>query len=101
MNLSDSQIEMENLEQRVEKLEERNGRVEMDKAWEVSFARRILVALFTYGAIGLYLWAIEIQRPWLHAIVPTGGFMISTLTLPFFKSIWLKYWRQKSRYNTL
>jgi hypothetical protein len=83
-----------NLEERVRIIEERNRRVEGDKAWEGSWTRRALLALFTYLAIGLYLWAIEIERPLVNAIVPTIGFMISTLTMPFFKKQWLK-WRNK------
>jgi polyferredoxin len=82
---------MENLEQRIQKIEDRNKRVEVDKAWETSWARRILLAIFTYLAIGVYLWIIEIPRPWINAIVPTVAFMISTFTMPWFKKIWLKF----------
>jgi len=81
---------MDNLEQRIQKIEERNRQVEQDKAWETSRARRILLMAFTYLAIGVYLWAIGISRPWLHAIVPTIAFMISTLAMPWFKRIWVK-----------
>lgn len=81
---------METLEQRVQQIEERNEKVEADKAWETSWTRRCLIALFTYLAIGLYLWAIEVSRPWINAIVPTFGFLLSTLTMPFFKRLWLK-----------
>lgn len=70
---------------------ERNKRVEADKAWETSWARMALIALFTYLAIALYLNAIHIARPWLNSVVPAVGFMLSTLTLPFFKRLWLKY----------
>ncbi|OGZ98662.1 MAG: hypothetical protein A3C07_02435 [Candidatus Sungbacteria bacterium RIFCSPHIGHO2_02_FULL_47_11] len=76
---------MENLEQRIQKIEERNKSVEADKAWETSRMRQFLLAIFTYLAIGAYLWAIEIPRPWLNAIVPAVAFMISTFTMPFFK----------------
>ena len=86
--------ELEEVRQEVNKLKERNRRVEIDKAWETSYARIFLLALFTYAAIGLYLNAIDIQRPWLNAIVPAVGFMLSTLTLPFFKKIWMKYARK-------
>ncbi|OHA08881.1 MAG: hypothetical protein A3A44_02190 [Candidatus Sungbacteria bacterium RIFCSPLOWO2_01_FULL_60_25] len=81
---------MENWEQRIREIEARNEKVEADKAWETSFARRALLVFFTYAAIGIYLWAIEIPKPWVNAIVPTAGFMISTLTMPFFKRRWLK-----------
>lgn len=86
---------MNNLEERVAGIEERNHKVEIDKVWETSWSRRILLAAFTYLAISFYLQAIEIQRPWLNAIVPSIGFLLSTLTLPFFKNLWIKYFYKK------
>jgi len=77
--------------QRIEKIEERNKTVELNKAWETSITRRILLMVFTYLAIGIYLNVINVREPWLNAIVPSIGFMLSTLTLPFFKNIWEKY----------
>ena len=85
---------MDNLEQRVQKIEERNKSVEADKAWETSWTRRGLLVFFTYIAIGVYLAAIDIERPWLNAIIPAVAFMISTLTMPFFKKLWLKMYRK-------
>ncbi len=79
------------LQKRIEKIEERNRKVESDKDWETSWTRRGLLALFTYLAIGFYLSAISIQNPWLNAIVPAVGFLLSNLTLPFFKALWQKY----------
>ncbi|MCX6817828.1 MAG: hypothetical protein NTU57_03145 [Candidatus Aenigmarchaeota archaeon] len=78
------------LEERIISIEERNVRVEADKAWETSYTRRGLLVLFTYMAIGFYMQAIAIPYPWLNAIVPAVAFMLSTLTLPFFKKLWLK-----------
>jgi hypothetical protein len=54
---------IEGLEKEIEKLKERNRRVELDKAWETSFTRRGLLIIFTYLAIGLYLRAINIENP--------------------------------------
>ncbi len=79
------------LENRISKIEDRNKKVEKDKTWETSFTRRILLIIFTYLAIALYLLIIGIKNPWLNAIVPTVGFLLSTLTLPVFKNLWLKY----------
>lgn len=84
------------LERRVREIEERNGRVEMDKAWETSKTRKVLLVCFTYLAIGLYLWAIGVDTPWVHAIVPAIGFTISTLAMPFFKRKWLTFFENKS-----
>jgi hypothetical protein len=79
------------IEQRVQKIEERNASVQADKAWEGSWTRRGLLVLFTYLAVSLYLSAIGVANPWFNAIVPAAGFMISTLTMPFFKKLWLKH----------
>ncbi len=85
----------ESLEERVRKIEERNQRVEADKAWETSYTRRGLLVLFTYLAIGFYLQAIAVPYAWLNAIVPAVAFMLSTLTLPLFKKLWLKNVHEK------
>lgn len=80
-----------NLEERVRKIEERNKKVESDKAWETSWARKILLMLFTYFAIALYLKFIVGIDPWINAIVPSLGFLLSTLTLPWFKRLWIQH----------
>jgi len=81
-------MNQEEIEKEIRQIKERNKLVEQDKAWEVSWTRRFLIAAFTYLSISLYLYAINIDRPWLNAIVPTIGFMLSTLTLSWFKRIW-------------
>lgn len=79
---------VEQLEQRVASIEERNRRVELDKAWETSLTRRFLILIGTYAILGAYLWAIEIPRPWLNAIVPAVGFALSTLVLTPIRKWW-------------
>lgn len=81
---------MTNIEKRVSALESRNKRVELDKAWEGSYTRRALIIVFTYLSIGLYMWVINVDSPWLNAVIPSLGFTLSTLTLPVFKKIWMK-----------
>lgn len=84
------------LEQRVAEIEARNARVEMDKAWETSWARRGLISLFTYLSIALYLkFVVLVTDPWVNAIVPALGFLLSTLTLPYFKKLWGRYFYEK------
>lgn len=77
------------LDKRISAIERRNARVEADKAWETSLARRAALAFFTYIAVGAYLAAISVPDPWLNAIVPAVAFMLSTLTLPYLKEWWL------------
>ena len=71
-------------------LKKRNQRVETDKAWETSYTRRILLMIFTYFILSLYMLAINIPKPWLNSIVPTVGFLLSTLSLPYLKRFWQK-----------
>ncbi|OGG21374.1 hypothetical protein A3D03_05640 [Candidatus Gottesmanbacteria bacterium RIFCSPHIGHO2_02_FULL_40_13] len=84
---------IENLEKEIKLIKDRNKKVETDKAWEISWTRRLLLALFTYLAISIYMSAISLPDPWLNAIVPSIAFLLSTLTLPFFKKLWQKYLR--------
>jgi hypothetical protein len=72
-------------------IKERNKRVEADKAWETSKARRIIISVLTYFVVVIFLISIDVQHPWLNALVPTIGFLLSTLTLNYFKKIWIRY----------
>ncbi len=72
-------------------LEERNRRVEKDKAWETSLTRRLLVALITYAfAVILLKFVIQAPNAWLGALVPVAGYVLSTLGLFPVRKIWEK-----------
>ncbi len=81
---------MADLEHRVSAIEARNRRVEHDKAWEISRVRAFLVIGLTYGLVGLYLAMIDIDRPWLNAVVPAIGFYLSTRVIGVAKHAWLE-----------
>jgi len=81
---------MENLEQRVKNIEERNQRVESDKAWERSLTRRVILAITSYLIVAIFFLIIKLSDPWVNAIVPALAFMIQQLSMPFFKKLWLK-----------
>ena len=81
---------MANFQEEIIQIQERNKRVEMDKAWETSWARRLFIAGVTYVAAGVWPSLIEAGSPWLNALVPVGGYLLSTLTLPFLKTWWMK-----------
>lgn len=81
---------MGTLEERIQKIEERNRSVELDKAWETSWTRRLLIVVFTYVVIGILLSLINVDRPWLAAVGPAIAFTLSTLTMPYFKRNWVE-----------
>ena len=82
---------MENIEQEIEKIKERNKRVELDKAWETSFTRRILICILTYIVVVCYSYMInKISNIWLSSLVPVIGFTLSTLSLKFARKLWQK-----------
>ncbi len=82
------------LSKEIEQIQARNKRVEIDKAWETSYTRRILLIIFTYLSIGIYMFVIGVSNPWLNAVIPSVGFLLSTLTLPYFKNYWIKRYRK-------
>ena len=72
-------------------IQERNRRVECDKAWETSWVRRITILIFTYIIASVWLVVIENDKPFLNALVPTIGYLLSTLSLPIVRRrLWEK-----------
>ena len=79
---------MNNLEKRVAAIEQRNAKVELDKRWETSITRRASIAVLTYGVVVGYLFAIGKDKPFINALVPVSGFILSTLALGFVRKVW-------------
>jgi hypothetical protein len=82
-------MKTKDLTARLEQLEARNKRVEADKAWETSWARRGGIMVLTYLVVAFYLRFVVHINPWINALVPVIGFTLSTLTLSFVKKQWL------------
>ncbi len=82
---------MDEVKARIEKIEHRNKRVELDKEWEISFVRKIIIALLTYMVIVLFFYAANLPKPFINSIVPTTGYVLSTLSLPYFKKFWIRF----------
>lgn len=89
-------MDFNDLEKRISDIEKRNSKVELDKKWETSSMRRVLLILFTFLSIAIYMKYIQIEKPFLNAVVPTLGFFLSTLSLPIFRNIWEKFTTNKS-----
>ena len=89
----------EKLWQEIEAIKQRNYNVEGDKAWETSLARKVCITLVTYIVVTAYLHVIDVRPAYLHAIVPALAFLLSTLTLPLAKQLWIRhiYWPKQRR----
>ncbi len=73
----------------ITQIKERNKRVELDKAWELSLTRRLLITILIYFVVVVFLIMIQVPHPWISAIVPAIGYFLSTLSLKFVKKIWM------------
>lgn len=82
--------ELQELKNEIIEIKKRNARVEADKAWETSLFRKMLVAILTYAVIVLFFAVAGLPKPFVNAIVPTLGFLLSTLSVSYFKTVWLK-----------
>lgn len=82
------------METDLQHIQERNKRVELDKAWETSKTRRGVIAAITYVVAVAFMCRIGISDPFINALVPTGGYLLSTLSLVVVKRWWIsKVWK--------
>ncbi len=88
---------IETLQKEINQIKERNQRVERDKAWETSWLRKTIILALTYIVIVIFFFAAGLPKPFINALVPAAAFILSTMTLSWFKKLWLK---NKFRINT-
>lgn len=79
------------IKQEIQQLKQRNKKVELDKAWETSITRKVIIAILTYIVIVIFFMMANLPNPYVNAIIPTLAFILSTLSLPLFKKIWAKF----------
>lgn len=85
--------QVETLKFELQILKARNQKVELDKAWETSNFRRVSIILCTYFVTALVFWIIKAESALLAALIPTIGYLVSTLSLPLLKSWWVElFW---------
>lgn len=83
---------MKNIEKEIEKIKNRNERVELDKKWETSLTRKVCICVLTYLVVVIYSYLInKISNVWLSSLVPVIGFTLSTLSLKKIRTIWEKH----------
>ena len=79
------------LKEEIEKIKERNKRVELDKKWETSWTRKICIMILTYIVVIIYSYVIrKFDNILLSSLVPVIGFTLSTLSLKIVRDIWEK-----------
>jgi len=82
----------QSLEGALTAIQERNKKVEAQKAWETSFTRRAFIAGVTYATAFCYMafgLGESANDAFMHAFVPTGGYLLSTFSLPIIKDRWI------------
>ena len=78
-----------NIEEEIELIKERNKKVELDKAWETSWTRRICIMVLTYLIVLLYSFVISrFNNIFFSSLVPVIGFTLSTLSVNLVRNIW-------------
>lgn len=77
------------VEKSLAQIQERNCRVEADKAWETSPTRTVLICALLYIVAAGVFHLLNSQRIWLDALLPPTGFYLSTQTLPLLKQWWI------------
>ena len=82
--------ELEQIKKDIEEIKERNARVGMDKAWETSLFRKVLIVVLTYIVVVLFFFFAGLPKPFLNAFIPTIAFILSTLSISYFKKLWIK-----------
>ena len=79
------------IEKRINDIEERNRRVELDKKWETSWTRRICIMILTYIVVLIYSYLImKSNNIYFSSVVPVIGFTLSTLSLKLVRRVWEK-----------
>ena len=84
-------VSLQEIEKDLNLIKDRNIKVEQDKAWETSWTRRGVIAVLTYFVIVIFFYFAGLPKPFINSIVPTAGFVLSTLSLTWFKKLWVKF----------
>jgi hypothetical protein len=87
-------MDAEEISKEIAAIKERNKKVEIDKAWEISVTRRFSISIFTYIIATAWLLIIKDDKPFLKALLPVVGYVLSTFSLPFVKEWWSRQRRK-------
>jgi hypothetical protein len=84
------EADTDELRQELLALRARNEHVELNKAWETSWTRRLIVTGVTWFAA--WLWLLELGTLYAarQAVIPSVAYLLSTLSLPILKNRWIE-----------
>ena len=82
--------ELTDLKREIEKIKERNTRVEEDRAWETSWTRKVFIIVSTYIVVVIFMMIMQEDKPFLKALVPVVGYIVSSVSYDAVRAWWLK-----------
>ncbi|MGB4101208.1 MAG: hypothetical protein WBK91_04810 [Alphaproteobacteria bacterium] len=80
---------MQELQLRIDAIEERDARVAAEVAWEVSWVKRGWIAIVTYFCTALVLRLVDHHDVLVPSLVPVLGYLLVTLAMPHIRVWWL------------
>jgi hypothetical protein len=87
---------MKTPEEQIQAILQRNALKEADKAWERSWSRRLTITCIIYCTALIFLQSIHAPYFLLQALVPAGGYLFSTLSLPWMKKRWIEKYNKRN-----
>ena len=78
-------MELKEIEQEIQKIKQRNKRVELDKAWETSWTRKICICILTYIIVVIYSYVIRnFDNTFLSSLVPVIRIYIINIVIKIY-----------------
>lgn len=78
------------LKEEIEKIKERNRRVEGDKAWETSKTRTVFISVITFCIVYVFMTFGNANNPFLSSLVAVAAYWLSTESYGLLKKWWLR-----------
>jgi ABC-type nickel/cobalt efflux system permease component RcnA len=78
-----------NIEREIQQIKTRNQRVELDKRWETSWTRRLVICALTFIVVLIFNYLVSRRvNIVFSSLVPVIGFFLSTLSLGLVRRVW-------------
>jgi len=90
------------LEEQVQKLILLEKYIALQKKWDQSRIRITLNASGVYLVTVIFMHVLAIENPAVSALIPVFGYVITTISLPLVKKLWIKsYLKDSGKDNPL